>query len=106
MRTRASGCCSAFGGVPASVMPWLMWCPAIGQSLPMKSGSSLAMLLKTGLPIFIAILCVGAFTPEVPAWPEQRSTVLSLTSTVWPMSLNISSVLRPMFCTRPWQGMW
>ncbi len=32
-----------------------MWWPASAQSLLMKSGSSRAIALKTGLPIFIAL---------------------------------------------------
>ena len=44
-------------------MPCAMWWPASAQSLLMKSGSSLAMALNTGLPIFIATGWVGVFTP-------------------------------------------
>jgi hypothetical protein len=60
------------------------------------------MALNTGLPIFIASAWYSFLTPQVPAWPEQRSTVF----TGAPVILSISSVFLPMFCTRPWQGMW
>jgi bifunctional DNase/RNase len=45
-----------------------MWWPASAQSELIQSGprpsaSVFAMALKTGLPIFIAISCVGFLTP-------------------------------------------
>ena len=83
-----------------------MWWPAIAQSELIHAGAGAPIALNTGVPSFIATGCVGVFTPYVPACPEQRSTVVSSTATVLPISLSISSVLRPIFCTRPWQGTW
>jgi hypothetical protein len=70
-----------------------------------ESGSSLAMALKTGLPIFIAILCVRLHAVGAGVAGAALHRV-ELTSTLVPISLSISSVFLPMFCTRPWQGMW
>ena len=50
-------------GSALTCMPCAMWWPASWQSEAMWSGPSLAIALNTGLPIFIAIGCVGVFTP-------------------------------------------
>src|ERR1700716_1698801 len=41
--------------------------------------------------------------PNVPACPEQRSTMLSGGSGI---SCSVSAVFLPTFCTREWHGIW
>ena len=45
-------------------MPCAMWWPANAQSELISSGSSLAMALNTGLPIFIGLSKQAVFTPR------------------------------------------
>ena len=54
----------------------------------------LAMALKSGLPIFMDCWWYAFFTPNVPACPEQRSSVLIVVSGI---ILSISSVFLPIF---------
>ena len=54
------------------------------------------MRLNTGLPIFIDSAKNSLFTPQVPSWPAQRSTVLTVVSGIhssasrvfWPIVLH------------------
>ena len=66
--------------------------------------SAYGVLVKTreGRPIFIELAKYSLFTPQVPSWPEQRSTMVTLA----PASCSASRVLLPMFCTRWWHGTW
>ena len=57
---------------------------------------------NTGRPIFIELSKYSVFTPQVPSWPEQRSTVVTSLPGI---ASSISRVFWPMFCTREWQGM-
>ena len=83
-------------------MPCMMWRAAIGQSELTYLGSAAAICLNTGRPIFIELSKYSVFTPQVPSWPEQRSTtVTSVPGTI----SSASRVFWPMFCTRAWQGM-
>ncbi len=58
---------------------------------------------KTGRPIFIAVWWNCFLHPQVPEWPEQRSTVVTVVSGT---ISSASRVFWPTFCTREWQGMW
>ena len=78
-------------------MPCMIRRLAIGQSELMKSGSLSLILAKTGLPIFIESAKNSAFTPNVPSWPAQRSTVFT---TVSGIHCSTSRVFWPTFCTR------
>ncbi len=87
----------------SSPMPCSMWRPPSWQSELIQSGCGSAIWRKTGRPIFIAIWWNSFLQPQVPEWPEQRSTVF----TVVPGTISSASrVFWPTFCTREWQGMW
>jgi len=78
-----------------------MWRAAIGQSElmywgPAPSGAS-AIWRNTGRPIFIEFSKYSAFTPQVPSWPAQRSTVFT---SVCGIDSSSSRVFCPMFWTR------
>ena len=59
------------------------------------------MVLPYHNPIELAKYSV--FTPQVPSWPAQRSTV---STSVPGIHSSASRVFWPTFCTREWQGMW
>ena len=48
----------------------------MGQSELNQSGFASASSRKTGRPIFIEFSKYSFFTPQVPSWPAQRSTVV------------------------------
>ena len=74
---------------------------AIGADVIGPAGS--AIWRNTGRPIFIEFSKYSSFTPQVPSWPAQRSTVFT---SVPGIDSSISRVFWPMFCTREWQGTW
>ena len=66
-------------------------------------GLRLGHRAEDGRPIFMAVWWNCFLQPQVPEWPEQRSTVVTAVSGI---ISSASRVFWPTFCTREWHGTW